>query len=165
MNKELFYSEVKLVFFLGVVPAFLSYYIGKMDGLKAFVEASSVAKVIFGYFLLAFIIHLVIAAYIKIHAWCSDDAHKRKIKFLTGITGPLSEGLLGIYRVASGILVILPILWKAHEPSGIELYKVIILVFLGLCFFIGTSLISYIIKLATNVSNNLIKSTRESGAT
>jgi len=164
MNREILISEIKLVSIMGIFPTLLSYMAGQAEGLKLFIEAATVTYVLFGYFLFAFLLHVVVAGYVKFHAWCAEDTHKQKIKYLFGFTGPLSEGLLGIYRVSSGALLVLPILWKYHEPDTIELYQVVALEVIGLAFFFGTYSISSVAKWAEKISNNLIKSTPKSGA-
>lgn len=164
MVRSIILKEFLLSVVLGVLPALLSIGFGNVDGLKNFISASSVPNFLAVYFIIVLGIHVFIALYIYYHAWASRDEEKRKIKMISFVTGGVSEGMLGIYRLYSGILFIIPVILWAMESGTINLKLFVVMEILAMAFFGGACIVSLVAAWATNASDNLIKPTPKNGS-
>jgi hypothetical protein len=141
-------KEVFLTATIGCIPTFVVKYFEGMNELKSFVSSSIVAGYLFYYFLVFFAIHLTLCVVYWLFGWRLDKKHQIRTKGKIIYIGEVADGLLGIYRLITGLLFSIPIIWKLTEPSTLLNHQFIDLVGIALSFQVGVIAISSINALA-----------------
>ncbi len=147
INKKNILHELYYVLILGSVPALLSYIIGGTDELLKLMNSSTPPFILLLYLSLIFGLHLVITLELKKkpNSWWEEYKNSKRLKVKIFISN-LAQGVIGIYRLITGIALIIPLLSYFFIAVKFDLIDLLALESIGISFFMGTCLISFIYK-------------------
>ncbi|WP_265435597.1 hypothetical protein [Aeromonas media] len=137
-------KEIMLVALTGCSPALLIQYNEGVSKLKDFVSGAIVPNYIFYYFLSFFVLHLSLASFFWLYGYRFSPDKQKEAKQKIIYIGEVGDSTLGIYRLASGLLFVIPILWKFTEPNTITNLEFVGLTSYALLFLVGVIVISNI---------------------
>ena len=103
-----------------------------------------VPNYIFYYFLSFFLLHLLLASFFWLYGYKFTPDKQKEAKQKIVYIGEIGDSTLGIYRLASGLLFSIPIIWKFNEPNTLTNLKFVGLTSYALLFLIGVTAISKI---------------------
>ena len=141
-------KEVILMFLVGVFPVLIIYFRGGVNSLKSFINFSIPPETIFFYFLAFFLAHALLAYISKPYIGNVPLERRDRVKQRIILFGDVGAGLLGIYRLVSGILLAGTILWKLTDPNTLTNMQFIGMLLISILFFTGVCLMSYFHNLA-----------------
>lgn len=137
-------KEIMLVALTGCSPALLIQYNEGVSKLKDFVSGAIVPNYIFYYFLSFFVLHLSLASFFWLYGYRFSPDKQKDAKQKIIYIGEVGDSTLGIYRLASGLLFVIPMLWKFTEPNTITNLEFAGLTSYALLFLVGVIVISNI---------------------
>lgn len=137
-------KEIMLVVMTGCMPALLIQFNEGFVKLKEFVSGAMVPNYLFFYFLLFFLLHVLLTAFWWLYGYKFSPEKQKEAKQKIIYIGEIGDSTLGIYRLASGLLFAIPIVWKCVEPETLTNLKFVVLVFYALFFLGGVISISSI---------------------
>ncbi|BCS48082.1 hypothetical protein JUNP479_0752 [Aeromonas jandaei] len=137
-------KEIILVALTGCFPALLIQYNEGVGKLKDFVSGAIVPNYIFYYFLSFFVLHLLLTTLCWLYGYRFSPEKQKEAKQKIIYIGEVGDSTLGIYRLASGLLFAIPIVWKFTEPNTITNLEFVGLTSYALLFLVGVTVISNI---------------------
>lgn len=137
-------KEIVLVALTGCCPALLIQYNEGVNKLKDFVSGAIVPNYIFYYFVSFFLLHLFLTSFFWLYGYRFSPDKQKEAKQKIVYIGEVGDSTLGIYRLASGLLFVIPIVWKYTEPNTLTNLKFVGLISYALLFLVGVTAISNI---------------------
>lgn len=137
-------KEITLVALTGCFPALLIQYNEGASKLKDFVSGAMVPNYLFYYFLTFFSLHLLLTIFFWLYGYRFNPDKQKQAKQKIIYIGEIGDSTLGIYRLVSGLLFAIPIVWKYYEPNTLTSLQFIGLTSYALLFLVGVIAISNI---------------------
>ena len=137
-------KEIILVTMTGCIPALLIQHNEGFDKLKEFVSGAMVPNYLFYYFLSFFLLHLLLTSFCWLYGYRFSPDKQRGAKQKIIYIGEVGDSTLGIYRLASGLLFSIPIIWKYVEPDTLTNLQFFGLTSYAILFLVGVISISSI---------------------
>ncbi|MEN3158718.1 hypothetical protein ABC502_10075 [Alkalimonas sp. NCh-2] len=137
-------KEIILVTMTGCIPALLIQHNEGFDKLKEFVSGATVPNYLFYYFLSFFLLHLLLTSFCWLYGYRFSPDKQREAKQKIIYIGEVGDSTLGIYRLASGLLFAIPIIWKWVEPDTLTNLQFFGLTSYAILFLVGVISISNI---------------------
>lgn len=139
------FQEFLVVAFSGILPVGLLYLSGGIDDVVAFIQASIPQGYLLAYGLLLAVLFYFVEL-IDRSLWKRTDAQRLFWLFLTSCLRKISSNLLGLWRVFSGVLLSIPLLWVFTEPNINSYMLVLPYLGYGLAALLECWAISYIFE-------------------
>ena len=127
--KRLF-QELVIAFALGSVPTFIAYWSGGVELLDTTVKAQLPPDKVLWYLLTLSVIYLIAVLFDRF-VWKKSEKMKARSAFWRSIWTETGTALHSLWRVLTGLLFAIPILWMWHEPEIFQLSKVIFFIVWG----------------------------------
>ncbi|KKO47576.1 hypothetical protein VT06_16320 [Arsukibacterium sp. MJ3] len=108
-------KEIILVVMTGCIPALLIQFNEGFIKLREFVSGAMVPNYLFFYFLLFFFLHVFLTSFCWLYGYKFSPEKQKKAKQKIIYIAEIGDSFLGIYRLASGLLFTIPIVWKYVE--------------------------------------------------
>ncbi|CCN70389.1 hypothetical protein [Vibrio nigripulchritudo] len=140
--------ELFLVIMTGLIPGVIVYCFDGVEGLKKFAEGATVANYLFFYFLLFFIAHVIFSTGSYYYGGKLSSEKRQKLKERVLMLGEVGDGLMGTYRLISGLLFFTPVIWKISDPNTLSYFQMLVLLGLSAAFFGGVAGISKVSRWA-----------------
>lgn len=141
--------EIVIVIALGSVPVFITYGVGGADAVGTMLKASLPSSPLIAYLALLFFPYAFFT-FVDHYLLKRTEQQKRVLYLLRVIWKELGSSLHALWRVSSGLLLSLPVLWYSLEPQTFDITRAWEMIWLGLgllaqsCFF--SWLLSYLEK-------------------
>ncbi|MCD1224225.1 hypothetical protein B4926_18525 [Vibrio cholerae] len=137
-------KEIILVAMTGCIPALLIQFNEGFIKLKEFAFGAIVPNYLFYYFLSFFLLHVLFTSFLWLYGYKFSPDKQKEAKQKIIYIGEVGDSTLGIYRLVSGLLFTIPILWKYMEPDTLTNLQFVVLVLYALLFLGGVISISSI---------------------
>ncbi|ELG4677834.1 hypothetical protein DSL61_18240 [Vibrio cholerae] len=143
-------KEIILVAMTGCMPALLIQFNEGFIKLKEFAFGAMVPSYLFYYFLSFFLLHVLFTLFLWLYGYKFSPDKQKEAKQKIIYIGEVGDSTLGIYRLVSGLLFTIPIMWKYMEPDTLTNLQFVVLVLYALLFLGGVISISSINLWAKN---------------
>jgi len=157
LNLENIRHEFYYVLLVGLIPSLLTYAFGGTDALYELMNSATPPFILLFYLTLIFGLHLVISLELnkKSESWWTNHTNSKRLK-ITKFISNLAQSVIGIYRLITGIAFAIPFLSYFVTTDEIGIIGLLAMVSIGISFFMGTCLISFIYKWTETIPNKFI---------
>ncbi|MDO9183597.1 MAG: hypothetical protein Q7U04_14380 [Bacteriovorax sp.] len=138
--------EILIVILMGGVPLVIGYKLGGIEQLGDVLKALMASDQFQLYAAILLLFNLLISGLEHWVFW--SEKNRIVVKFIREVLSQLGNGLHGIVRVTSGMLLMFLIMWILIEPNSLQAEKVfVIVVFTAATFFASMTLAVLHLKL------------------
>ncbi|MFY0727183.1 hypothetical protein [Pseudomonas sp. NFX15] len=131
MNKrKRLFQELCIAFALGSIPTFIAFWSGGVEMLDTSVKAQLPPDNVLWY-LFYLTLSYPIAVLFDRFVWKKTDRMKARSAFWRTTCTEAGTALHALWRVLTGVLLAIPVLWRWYEPETFELSKVSVFIFGG----------------------------------
>lgn len=140
--KKVAIIEIILVMITGVLLTLVRFSEGGINSINKMAEGVENNSTVI-YVLLAFLVLAIASRLIRKFFGITVYNHKEKMQVAEDVFEGVGSGLLGIYRLISGIAITVPFIWCFTDQDSFDLARALVVLFIGGMFFVGLLLLSW----------------------
>ncbi|UTW07007.1 hypothetical protein [Pseudomonas benzenivorans] len=125
------YQELIIAVALGSMPAFIAYWSGGVELLDSVVKAQMPPESVLWYSFFLPAPYLVAVIFDR-YVWKRTDLMRARSAFWRSTWAEIGTALHSLWRVLTGLLLAIPVLWARYEPETFQFSKVGFFIILGL---------------------------------
>ena len=129
-NRKRLYQELFIAFTLGSVPTFIAYWSGGVDLLDVAVKAQLPHENVLLY-LLTLSVPYLLAVLFDRFIWKKTELMKARSAFWRSTWTEVGTALHSLWRVLTGLLFAIAVIWWWYEPETFQLSKASFFIVLG----------------------------------